>query len=425
MTSPFSEPSAWPRALLGAVCLIVAHGARAQEDFSDRIDEQLTFATAGDSIRVHLSGTLDLEGYYVSQEEPGLVFEEGNTFLNPRLSLFLDSQLGPFLYAFVQVRADNGFDPGEGGAHVRADEYVLRLTPWQEGRFNVQVGKFATVVGNWTPRHGSWDNPFITAPIPYENETGIWDAEGARSVGQLLYWAGVTPKPDRGGAFLDKYRDVPVIWGPSYASGASVFGDLGRLYYALEVKNASLSSRPESWSPGAMQWQDPTFSGRVALVPNEMWTLGFSASVGPYLLSSAGDNLPAGRGLDRYTETVLGQDLGFAWHHFQAWAEVFEARFRIPGVGDASTQAYYLEGKYKFTPQFFGSLRWNQQFFSALPLVSGGSERWGRNVWRVDAGPVYRVTAHLQLKLQYSFEHQDADQGALSHLLAVQATYRF
>jgi hypothetical protein len=43
----------------------------------------------------------------------------------------------------------------------------------------------------------------------------------------------------------------------------------------------------------------------------------------------------------------------------------------------------------------------------------------------VDAGPVYRVTAHLQLKLQYSFEHQDADQGALSHLLAVQATYRF
>src|SRR6266550_4310834 len=39
----------------------------------------------------------------------------------------------------------------------------------------------------------------------------------------------------------------PVIWGPSYASGISVSGRLGRFDYAVEMKNASLSSRPESW----------------------------------------------------------------------------------------------------------------------------------------------------------------------------------
>ena len=34
---------------------------------------------------------------------------------------------------------------------------------------NVQAGKFATVVGNWIERYDSWNNPFITAPLPYEN----------------------------------------------------------------------------------------------------------------------------------------------------------------------------------------------------------------------------------------------------------------
>ena len=425
MTRPKTEPRSPAVALLAALLVVASQTVFGLDDPFDRLDENLTFGAAGDLLRARLSGTLDVEGYDVSPEEQGLIFKDGNTFINPRLSLFLDVQAGPVLYAFAQLRADNGFDPGEGGAHVRADEYVLRLTPWGDGRLNLQVGKFATVVGNWTPRHGSWENPFITAPLPYEDLTGIWVSEGARSVTQLLAWAGVLPKPDMGNAYIDRYRSMPIIWGPSYASGASVFGDVGRLYYAVEVKNASLSSPPEEWAPSAVQWQNSTFSGRVAFVPNEMWTVGFSLSQGPYLEPAASAGLPPGRGLDRYVEDVAGQDVGFAWHHFEAWAEAFEARFAIPGVGNADTQAYYVEGKFKFTPQFFGSLRWNQQFFSSLPLPQGGTAAWGRNTWRVDAGPAYRITPHVQVKLQYSVERQDADLQAWSHLLAVQLTCRF
>src|ERR671935_240996 len=57
----------------------------------------------------------------------------------------------------------------------RLDEYALRITPWQDGRFTLQLGKFATVVGNWVPRHLSWDNPFINAPLVYDNFTAIQD----------------------------------------------------------------------------------------------------------------------------------------------------------------------------------------------------------------------------------------------------------
>ncbi len=410
--------------LAGGLCL-AACAVQGQDDLIDRLDDQLSFGGWNDAVRVRVSGDLDLEGYYVTQPEPALISEEGNAFFNPRLSLFVDAQLGACLYGFVQVRADDGFDPGEGGPPVRLDEYVLRYSPLGNGDVNIQAGKFATVVGNWTLRHGSWDNPFITAPLPYENLTGIWDTTAARSAGELMYWAGVRPLPAGGGSFPDQYRNVPVIWGPSYGSGASVFGNVGVLDYAFEVKNTSLSSRPETWAPTETRWQNPAFNGRLGYLPSESWNLGVSASVGSYLQPEAAPTLLPGYGLGRYREIVLGQDASYAWHHTQIWAEAYEARFEIPGVGNADTAAYYLEARYKFTPQLFGALRWNQQLFSELPLAGGGSARWSRNVWRADLGPGYRPTPHTQVKLQYSLERQDADTGSWSGLASVQLSVRF
>jgi predicted porin len=246
-----------------------------------------------------------------------------------------------------------------------------------------------------------------------------------RSAQQLQAWGGVRPLPIAGGAYLDIAHDVPIIWGPSYGSGAAAFGAIGKVDYAFEAKNTSLSGRPDTWSPTEAQWQQPTFSGRLGYRPDEMWSVGFSASEGPYLAAEAGATLPPGRALDQYTERVLGQDIGFAWHHLQLWAEAYEAQFRIPGVGNADTQAYYIEAKYKFTPQFFGAIRWNQQLFSSLPTSTGQAVEWDRNVWRIDIGPSYRFTPHMQLKLQYSVEYQQADLRNWGDLLAVQFTTRF
>jgi hypothetical protein len=422
-----SAPSHRQRLGLGGALLVLAlvPAARAQDDPLDRVEEGLTLGAWNDAVRLRLSGTFDLEGYALRQPAPGLFFVEGNDFLNPRLSLFLDAQLGPYLYAFVESRADDGFDAGESSPAVRLDEYALRLTPWPDGRFNLQVGKFAAVVGNWAYRHGSWDNPFITAPLPYENLTGIWDAFAAHSTAEVLTWAGQLPRPSQGGALLDEYRSLPIIWGPSYSSGASVFGTVAGFDYAVEVKNTALSSRPETWQPTATQWQHPTFSGRLGYRPDEMWSFGFSASAGTYLQPSAAPSLSPGLGFDQYLEIVLGQDVSFAWHHVQAWAEVYEARFEIPGVGNADTEAYYVEAKYKFTPQFFGAVRWNQQLFGTLPGPAGGASRWGRQVERIDLGPGYRLTPHLQVKLQYSLEHQAADASTWGDMIAAQVTLRF
>ena len=385
------------------------------DELFDRLDAALTVAAFQDNFRARLSGTIDLEFYNFEQPAPGLIDSSSDNLFNPRLTLFLDAQIGSQIYFFTQARLDRGFDPSDQGAQVRLDEYALRITPWTDGRFTLQLGKFATVIGNWVPRHLSWDNPFVDPPLVYENITAISDKAAPYSAYDFVFTIYAN----------EKYSFNPVIWGPSYATGVSVSGRLGRFDYAAELKNASLSSRPESWNATEVNFEHPTFSARVGFRPNQMWNFGFSVSDGPYFRAEAQPTLPPGHDIGDFRELVLGQDASFAWHHLQVWAEVYEARFEVPRVGNADTLAYYLEAKYKFTPQFFGALRWNQQLFSKVDVGGGETMRWGQDLGRVDVAAGYRFTSHTQLKLQYSFQQQTSGPSDSNHLFAAQLTVRF
>ncbi|HVS50877.1 MAG TPA: hypothetical protein VHD62_00880 [Opitutaceae bacterium] len=417
------------RSLRGAVALAGAMAlgalARASDDPLDRVEDALTASAFGGAVRGRLSGTVDLEGYQFQRPAPGFIDTTDDHLVAPRLAWFLDAQLGAPVYFFAQARIDRGFDPSGDDLRVRLDEYALRITPWSDGRFNVQVGKFATVVGTWTARHNSWTNPFITAPLVYENLTGVWDAEALRSGGVLLQWSHVRPGLPAAIVAREKYMRIPVIWGPSYASGIAVSGVWGRFGYAFEAKDAALSSRPDTWSHTDDTWSHPTISGRIAWRPDPTWNVGLSASAGSYLRPFVGGTaLAPGHGRGDYRQLVLGQDVSFAWHHLQVWTELYAARFEIPNVGHADTLAYYTEAKYKFAPQLFGALRWNQQLFGTIP-DRGVATRWGRDAWRVDLAFGYRFTPHTQLKLQYNLQHGDATGRTFSHLLSEQFTLRF
>ena len=382
------------------------------DDVLDRLDSTLTLSAYQNNLRARLSGTLDLELYHFDQPSPGLINSGSDTLFSPRLSLFLDAQVGSQIYFFVQSRLDRGFDPSDAGAQIRLDEYALRVTPWEDGRLSAQIGKFATVVGNWVPRHLSWDNPFINAPLVYENVTAIRD-HGER-----------IPLHFAKDLLNDKYEFNPVIWGPSYASGIAVSGKIGKFDYAAEMKNASLSSRPASWSVTDVGFNHPTFSARGGFRPDEAWNFGLSFSDGAYLRSEAESTLPMGRSIGDFHELVLGQDASFAWRHWQFWAEFYEARFEVPRMGDADTFAYYFEVKYKFTPQLFGAVRWNQQLFNTIEK-RGDVIGTGQDLGRIDIAATYRFSTHTQLKVQYDFQHETSGRQDENHLIAAQFTVRF
>jgi len=406
-------------ASISVLILFLALDSRA--DLLDQVNDALSIRDSKHEFQLQLNGLVDLESYFIDQRAPALIEADRGFLFNPRLSIFLDVQWTKHFYFFGQIRVDRGFDPSDEGAQIRFDEYLLRYTPF-DSRINFQIGKFATVVGNWVQRHYSWDNPFINAPLPYENLTGLWDVEAPNSTDTLLYWGHVGDYDS--GDYSDKYLRLPIIWGPSYATGFAVTGSFGKFDYAAEIKNSALTSQPKAWDATQVGFDYPTFSGRVGFRPSEVWNFGFSVSSGAYLLSEAAPTLPPGRNIGDYRELVLAQDVAFAWHHLQVWAEFYETRFEVPNVGQADTFAYYLEAKYKITPQLFAALRWNEQLYGTVP-DEGENVQWGNDVWRVDAAVGYRFTNYLQGKVQYSFTHTDARVQVGEQLVAAQLTIKF
>ncbi len=364
---------------------------------------------------VRLTGLFDVEGYYADRHPGGLIFGGEGAFINPRLSLFLDTKIGAHFYSLVQARIDQGFDPRVRRQDARFDEYLIRYIPFGDGRLNLQFGKFATVVGNWVPRHDSWQNPFITAPLPYENVVAVGDRAPAKSAAAFIARGGMV---DKKGAW------VPLIWGPAYTSGGSVFGSIERFDYALEFKNDSVSSRPSVWDAQSIGWSHPTVSGRFGYRPDASWNVGVSGSEGTYLVPGAERALPAGKSRGDYRQFTVGPDVSYAHGHWQWWAEVFLARFEIPSVGHADLLAYYVEAKYKFTAQLFGALRWNQELFGSVNDGTGGRVAWDKDIWRIDAALGYRFSRHWQAKLQYSYTHQRRFQEG-EQLVAGQVTLKF
>ena len=409
------------------LCLgLAANRAAGADDWLDDLADRLSFATADGRVRAKLGGSLELEGYAASTPVGDLIFSDQKFLFNPRLALYLDVQAGPRVYFFTQLRVDRGFDPSDDSLDARLDEYALRVELWKLGRLNVQVGKFATVVGNWVARHDAWDNPFITAPLLYDNLTGVWNSRPVPSADWLLAWAHVQPASAGEAVYADKYLRLPVIWGPVYAQGVAVSGAWKKFTYAAELKNAALASRPEEWRQTGWDWSRPNLGARVAYRPDERWEdLVFLYSDADYLDQAAAALVPPGLDRHDYRQRVVAQDLRFAWHHFQFWAEACTSRFAVPGVGDLSTFAYYLEAKYKFTPQFSAALRWNQQHFGEVQDSSGQNLPWGRQVWRIDVAPAYRFSAHTQLKFQYSLRHDDPSPDKYTQSIAVQWQVRF
>ena len=388
------------------------------QPFLDKIDESLFLESPKGIYRVDLSGLFDLEGYYIDQRPPGLVFGNGDSFVTPRLSLFLDARPGKHFYSFVQARFDDGFHPRAPEANARFHEYLLRYIPFDRPVVNLQVGKFATVIGGWIPRHLSWDNPFIIEPLPYNNVTTVSDQKIVPSPAAFLARKNL---PDQ------KTTWLPIVWGSDYGSGASIFGSIDKWDYAAEVKNSSISSRSIAWDGRDIGWDHPTVSSRIGYRPSVVWNLGTSFSYGTYLLPIArrGTNFPAGKGISDYNQITFVGDASYEWRHWQFWGEIFFSRFQVPNVGDADTLAYYFETKYKITPKLFAALRWNQQFFADINDGAGGEVPWDRDIWRTDAVLGYRLTRHLQAKIQYSFSDQHGKLQQGEQLLAGQITLKF
>ena len=398
--------------LFMAIAMLPAANA---EGWRDAIFQPISIQANDGNPWAQLSALADLTAYAASEPPPGLLFDAGGSFVQPRIGLLLDAGVGPRLTGHLQLQIDRGFDPGlKRKGDVRFDEYYVQASVIDAARLQLRVGKFATAFGGWVSRHRSSDNPLISAPVPYEDMNTITDQAVPASVGGFV---------NRRNVSEIKHAWVPVVWGPSYATGGSVSGGLSDFDMVVEVKNASISSRPETWDALEEGFTtDPTFTGRVAWHPMPEWTLGLSHSRGPYLQDTTRRLVPADKTENDFEQTTTAIDLTFERRQLQLWAEIMRSTFEVPRVGDAKLLTAFVEVRYKFAPRWWVAGRWNRSIFDE---VAHSARSWDRHLTRIDVGVGFRLDANLLFKLEYNRGQQSGSNINGRNQVAVQAVLAF
>jgi len=414
MTSWFSTPRLL--SAMSALCLlIIALPTANAEGWRDMFIQPLSIQSDDGDPWAQLSVLADLTAYAADEPPPGLLFDADGSFVQPRIGFLLDAGVGPRLTGHLQLQVDRGFDPGrKRGGDVRFDEYYVQVSMIDAARMQLRVGKFVTAFGGWVSRHRSSDNPLISAPVPYEDMTTITDQVVPGGVGGFV---------NRRNLPEIKRSWVPVVWGPSYATGVSMSGGLGDVDVVVEVKNASVSSRPETWDALEKGFTtDPTYTGRVAWHPMPEWTLGLSHSRGPYLQDTARRLVPLDRSVNDFDQTTTAVDLTFERRQLQLWAEIMHSTFEVPRVGDAELLTGFVEVRYKVAPRWWLAGRWNRSIFDE---VRNATSRWDRHLTRIDVGVGFRQDANLHFKLEYNRGQQSGGNINGRDQVALQAVFAF
>src|SRR4051812_16775672 len=96
-----------------AAIFLALSASFAQAEFMRDVHQALSVHDPQDVFHLQLSGLIDAETYFIDGPAPGLLFTDDDILFNPRLTLYLDAQIGPRVYLFVQARLDRGFDPAD------------------------------------------------------------------------------------------------------------------------------------------------------------------------------------------------------------------------------------------------------------------------------------------------------------------------
>jgi len=213
-------------------------------------------------------------------------------------------------------------------------------------------------------------------------------------------------------------------------------GTLQQLDWAFEMKNASLSSRPQEWDLWNRGFNYPTFTGRAGFRPDAAWNIGVSGSSGSYISQAAYDRFSttskAGSSIGESRQNVVGTDISYAHGPLEFWSEFAWSQYEVPNatgngkaVGNIGAYSYFIESKWKFIPQFWLSGRWNQQLYSNVTPAGGSETPWYNNLWRADACLGFKINRFTQFKVQYSYTEEAGTIDPGQNLFAVELVIQF
>jgi hypothetical protein len=205
---------------------------------------------------------------------------------------------------------------------VRAFAAYVRVRPWLDRQFDIQVGRIPPTFGAFGRRAYTMDNPLIGYPLAYQYLTSLRadaipataeDLLRMRARGWLASYPVGATEAAQGVPLITAFRwdtGVQARWTNNYAEaiGAVTVGTLS---------DPQLSDNNTG----------PQVSGRVALHPVAGLIVGGSAARGEWLSSDVKALLP---GDHHYPQTALGADVEYSRSYWLLRSELVWSRWRVP-----------------------------------------------------------------------------------------------
>jgi hypothetical protein len=304
----------------------------------------------------------------------------------------------------------------------------LRIRPWTDRAFDIQVGRVPPTFGAFGRRTYVSDNPLIGYPLAYQYLTSLRaDALPAnadellqkRSFGWLVRYSVGEPGLSHG---------VPLVNAFRWDTGAQVHGAFlhdGAVSVTASITTGTVSNPLFDDDNGGKQ-----VAARVETKPAPGLVAGASFARGDFVSDTARRAATAAS-RDDLTQTAWGADVEYSRDYYLVRAEAIVSHWRLPAVGwprlDDPLRASSLsvEGRYKIRPGLYAAARAGHRGFSEV-AGSSVTAPWDAPVTRYEVGGGYSIQRNLLVKAAYQRNRRDGGRlRSLANQVATQVVFWF
>jgi hypothetical protein len=306
---------------------------------------------------------------------------------------------------------------------VRPYAAYVRIRPWSNRSFDVQVGRIPPVFGSFGRKAYSTDNPLIGYPLAYQYLTSLRPDAIPATVGDLLEmrargWLTSYPVGS-----LESGPGLPLVSAFRWDTGVQVRWRGKTVETAGAVTSGTLSDPRVADNNRGKQ-----MSGRIAVQPVTGLIAGASAAHGEWLDQNVTDLLSANGA--SYSQRAFGGDLEYSRDYWLVRTEMVWSRWALPFAAtshatDVDALAIWVEGRYRIAPRWILAARFDRLGFSKIPSGTGELVTWDANVKRIEVNVGYYIQRNLLARL--AVQPNDRDGGRVLHrtFVSAQVAYWF
>jgi hypothetical protein len=309
-------------------------------------------------------------------------------------------------------------------SQVRPYAAYVRIRPWLDHPFDVQVGRIPPTFGAFGRRgYQSTDNALIGYPLAYQYLTSLRPDAVPATVGDLLFmrargWRTTYPIGSQ-----EPGPGVPLISAFRWDTGVQAHWEGATVDLTGAITTGTLSDPRVSDNNDGKQ-----VSGRVAWRPAVGWIVGASAARGDFLDEDVVQLLP--NPTASYAQTAFGADAEYSRDYWLVRGELVWSRWNMPLVSppsdiDLHALGGWVEGRYRLTPRIYLAGRLDRLTFSRVEIAPALAPTWDAPVTRVEGDIGYYLQRNLIVRGAVQYNDRDGGRVRTRTYFSGQIAYSF